>query len=55
MNYYQKQLAKIEFDKIYPSTVKFKCEKGETNWLDMNKESAEEIIRVLKREFNLEV
>jgi len=52
-DYYTSQLNKINFHCLYSPTVKFTDEAGSTNFLQLNKESAQAIIKKLKKEFNL--
>jgi len=51
--YYQDELKKINFHSLYCPTIKIRDEENETKWLSVNKESAKEIIKKLKKEFNI--
>lgn len=52
-NYYREELNKINFHSLYCPTVQFKDENGETKNFAVNEESAREIIKKLKKEFNI--
>ena len=53
-NYYQDQLGNIETKGMYPAMVKIRCTTGETKWLTLNDESANELVKFLKENFNIE-
>jgi len=53
--YYESQLCGIDYHSQYPPTIKIRGEKGETKWMDLNKISAEMIVKKLIEQFNLEI
>jgi len=52
-NYYKSELDRINFHCLYSPTVQFKDENGATKNMAVNQESAKEIIKKLKKEFNI--
>lgn len=52
-NYYQDELSKVETKSIYPANLKIRSISGETKWLNLNDESANELIKWLKDNFNI--
>jgi len=53
--YYQGQLNGIDYHSQYAPTFKVRGEKNDTKWMDLNKISAEVIVRKLIEEFKLEI
>lgn len=51
-SYYKRELDKVCLTDKYPATVKFHSEGGETKYMDINKESAAEIVAYLQAFIN---
>lgn len=49
--YYKDQLNKVKIDPIYAPTLKISSVTGQTKWMDLNKESATEIVKWLTANF----
>lgn len=49
MSYVKEELSKLGGS----AKVRFSSESGETKWLDLNKETATEIVDHLRKEFNI--
>jgi len=52
-NYYQSEINKINAHCLYSPTFQIRDENGQTKWLNLNQESAEVLIKWLKRNYNL--
>lgn len=50
-NYYKNQLNQIKIDPIYPPNIRIHASGLGTNWMDINKESAKELIEWLNTNF----
>lgn len=50
-NYYKGQLAKVKPSKKQPMKVRLDSEEGFTNWMNLNDESAKELIIWLQNNF----
>ena len=54
-NYYKYQLSKVKTDGEYPATVKISSinsdDNGKTNWMDLNKESAQVLVDWLTEKY----
>lgn len=48
MTYYSEQLEKVNFNGDFNATVKFSSEEGNTKYLDVNPESAQDIINKMQ-------
>lgn len=55
LNYYEYEVNRVHFDTEYLPTIKIKGTTTETKWMNLNKESAEVIVRKLINEFKLEI
>lgn len=52
-NYYQNEINKINAHTYYSPKIKMTDETNETKWISLNKESAEVLIKWLKRNYNI--
>ena len=50
-NYYKEELKKVDVSTEYSPTIKIKSVNGETKWLELNKESVNELISWLSENY----
>ena len=52
-NYYSGQLERVDPKGEYPATFQVKSEKGDTKWMNLNRESAQTLVDWLYENFPL--
>lgn len=50
-NYYKDQLNRIDVNDFYPPKIQLSCTNNKTNWINLNKDSATELVKWLTDNF----